>query len=170
MSRKLFSGVSERSDRPSNCAKVSPSVRTSRRTVRKSLQAFGQAVELYESLSERSDKPSNCAKVSPSVRTSRRTVRKSLRVFGQAVELCESLSERSDKPSNCAKVSPSVGTVRRNSVGTVRRNVRRFLRALGQPGGMSDGPKFFRTIPSASGRRLYSSEVNPSYCSMTTCT
>ena len=162
MSRKLFSGLSERSDKPSNCAKVSPNDRTSCRTVRKSLRAFGQAVELCESLSERSDKLSNCAKVSPSVRTSRRTVRKSLRAFGQAVELCESLSKRSDKPSNCTKVSPSVGTV--------RRNVRRFLRALGQPGGMSDGPKFFHTIPSTRGRRLYSSEVNPSYCSMTTCT
>ena len=162
MSRKLFSGVSERSDKPSNCAKHTPSDRTSRRTVRNTLQAFGQAVELCETLSERSDKLSNCTKVSPSVRTSRRTVRKPLRAFGQAVELCEMLSERSDKPSNCAKCSPSVGTA--------WRNVRRFLRALGQPGGMSDGPKFFHTIPSARGRRLYSSEVNPSYCSSTTCT
>ena len=162
MSRKLFSGLSERSDKPSNYAKVSPSVRTSRRTVRKSLRTIGQAVELCESLSERSDKPSNCAKRSPNDRTSCRTVRKSLQAFGQAVELCETLSKRSDKPSNCAKRSPSVRTS--------RRNVRRFLRALGQPGGMSDGPKFFHTIPSTRGRRLYSSEVNPSYCSMTTCT
>ena len=114
MSRKLFSGVSERSDRPSNCTKVSPSVRTSRRTVRKSLRAFGQAVELCESLSERSDKSSNCTKVSPSVRTSRRTVRKSLRAFGQAVELCESLSKRWDSPAECPTVSPSVRTARRN--------------------------------------------------------
>ena len=114
MSRKLFSGVSERSDRPSNCAKVSPSVRTSRRTVRKSLRAFGQAVELCEMLSERSDKPSNCAKCSPSDRTSRRTVRKSLRAIGQAVELCESLSKRWDSPAECPTVSPSVRTARRN--------------------------------------------------------
>ena len=162
MSRKLFSGVSERSDWPSICAKVSPNDRTSCRTVRKSLRAFGQAVELYESLSERSDKPSNCAKCSPSDRTSRRTVRNALQAIGQAVELCETLSERWDSPAECPTVSPNVGTV--------RRNVRRFLRALGQPGGMSDGPKFFHTIPSARGRRLYSSEVNPSYCSSTTCT
>ena len=124
MSRKLFSGVSERSDWLSICAKVSPNDRTSRRTVRKSLRAFGQAVELCESLSERSDKPSNCAKVSPSVRTSRRTVRKSLRAIGQAVELCEMLSKRSDKPSNCAKRSPSDRTS--------RRTVRNTLQAFGQ--------------------------------------
>ena len=111
---ELCESLSERSDKPSNCAKCSPSVRTSRRTVRKSLQAFGQAVELCESLSERSDRPSNCAKVSPSVRTSRRTVRKSLQAFGQAVELCESLSKRWDSPAECPTVSPSVRTARRN--------------------------------------------------------
>ena len=98
----LCESLSERSDKLSNCTKVSPSVRTSRRTVRKPLRAFGQAVELCETHSKRSDKPSNCAKHSPSVRTSRRTVRNALRAIGQAVELCETLSKRSDKPSNCA--------------------------------------------------------------------
>ena len=114
MSRKLFSGVSERSDKPSNCAKHTPSDRTSRRTVRNTLQAFGQAVELCETLSERSDKLSNCTKVSPSVRTSRRTVRNALRAIGQAVELCEMLSERWDSLAECPTVSPSVRTARRN--------------------------------------------------------
>ena len=73
---ELCESLSERSDKPSNCAKVSPSVRTSRRTVRKSLRAFGQAVELCESLSERWDSPSECPTVSPSVRTARRNVRR----------------------------------------------------------------------------------------------
>ena len=50
---ELYESLSERSDKPSNCAKHTPSDRTSRRTVRNALQAFGQAVELCEMLSER---------------------------------------------------------------------------------------------------------------------
>ena len=113
MSRKLFSGVSERSDWPSICAKVSPNDRTSCRTVRKSLRAFGQAVELCESLSKRSDKPSNCAKVSPSVRTGRRTVRKSLQALGQSGGMSDGFSERWDSPAECP-------TARNSSIQSLR--------------------------------------------------
>ena len=76
MSRKLFSGVSERSDSPAECPTASPSVGTARRNVRRLLRALGQPGGMSDSFSERWDSPAECPTVSPSVRTARRNVRR----------------------------------------------------------------------------------------------
>ena len=108
MSRKLFSGVSERSDSPAECPTASPSVGTARRNVRRFLRALGQSGGMSDGF------PAECPTASPSVGTARRNVRRLLRALGQPGGMSDSFSERWDSPAECPTVSPSVRTARRN--------------------------------------------------------
>ena len=114
MSRKLFSGVSERSDSPAECPTASPSVGTARRKVRRLLRTLGQSGGMSDGFSERWDSPAECPTASPSVGTARRNVRRLLRALGQPGGMSDSFSERWDSPAECPTVSPSVRTARRN--------------------------------------------------------
>ena len=91
-----FDGLSQRSEKPSNCSTGCTNARRSFRTVRRTAPTLGEAFELFDGLSQRSEKLSNCSTGCPNARRS------------------------SEKPSNCSTGCPNA----RRSLRTVRRTER----------------------------------------------